>query len=320
MTSSRHHLRDILDRLAPLAGLIVLCAYFAATQEGFRTADNMWLIALQIAVVAIIAIAETFVIVAGGVDLSVGSVMALSSVVAALLLKEHGVPPLAAMAAGVGAGALCGLVNGVIITRMNLPPFIATLGMMGICRGVALSLTNGQAIAELGDTFQALGSGRIFGVMRVPVVVLLLTAIIAHVVLRKTTFGRYTYALGSNAEAARLSGVNVKGVMTLVFVLCGALTGLAGIILAGRLNIGQPTGGAGYELDAIAAAVIGGASLMGGRGTISGTLIGAFIMAVLRNGCDLQNVEVYWQQIIIGAIIILAVFGDTLRQRRAGKA
>ena len=312
--------RDLLDRLAPLAGLIILCVYFAATQEGFRTSGNLLLIGVQITVVAIIAIAETFVIVAGGVDLSVGSVMALSGVVAALLLQEHHASPLVAVLAGIGAGAICGLVNGLVITRMNLPPFIATLGMMGVCRGVALGITNGQAVSNLPDAFTQLGSGRIWGVIPIPVIVLLLTAIVAHIVLRTTTFGRYTYALGSNSEAARLSGVNVKGVLTLVFVLCGALTGLAGIILAGRVNSGQPTGGAGYELDAIAAAVIGGASLMGGRGTIAGTLIGAFIMAVLRNGCDLQNVEVYWQQIIIGAIIILAVFGDTLRQRRARKA
>jgi ribose transport system permease protein len=301
-------------------GLVVLCGYFAMTQTGFIAPTNLLTVALQISVVAIIAIAETFVIVAGGIDLSVGSVVAFSGVVAAVLMKSdhfHASPAVASLA-GIGVGAACGLANGLIITRMGLPPFIATLGMMGICRGLALSLTDGQAVSGLSESFGQLGNGRLAGILPIPVVMLILVAILAHILLRTTCFGRYTYALGSNAEAARLSGVNVKAYSTAIFTLCGALTGLAGIILAARLNIGQPTAGQGYELDAIAAAVIGGASLMGGRGTIGGTLIGAFIMAVLHNGCDLKNVGVYWQQIIIGAIIVVAVFGDTLRQRRRG--
>jgi len=370
--------RLVIDKAGPAAGLIILYVYFGATTKGFLSAGNHVNMGLQIAVVALLAIGETFVIVAGGIDLSVGSVLALSGVTTALLLasphpmrpaivvvggigvgalcglttallprRTHPVPVVVAIVgssvgallglatawlltrrdpvpvpvaigAGIGVGTLCGLVNGLLVTQADLPPFIATLGMMGICRGLAKIQTQAQNIDLSGATsFMRLGSGRIphgWGVP-IPVAVLLAVALIAFLVLRFTSFGRYCYAMGSNKEAARLSGVNVKLHTTAVYAVCGLLAGLAGVVQTTRISVGQPTGGAGYELDGIAAAVIGGASLMGGIGTIAGTMLGALIMAVLRSGCDLKGLSLEWQEVVIGAAIILAVLADRIRQR-----
>ncbi len=305
----------VLTTLAPAAGLVLLFGFFSLTTTGFLTRDNLITVGVQIAVVAILAIGETFVIVAGGIDLSVGSVLALAGMVTALLLLAD-FPPSLSVAAGIGIGALCGLVNGVLVTWARLPSFIVTLGMMGICRGAAQIPTQAQATDVLPEAFTRFGHERLLqGLLPVPVLVLLGVAAVSHFVLRYTRMGRYCYAMGSNLEAARLSGVNVRAYMTLVFVICGALCGLAGVVGAARLSIGDPTAGMGYELDAIAAVVIGGASLMGGIGTITGTMIGAFIMAILRNGCDLNNVEPYWQAVVIGAVIIVAVLVDRFRHR-----
>ncbi len=311
-------LRTIIARAGPAAGLIVLYLYFGSTTHGFFTKGNHVAMALQIAVVALLAIGETFVIVAGGIDLSVGSVLALSGVVTALLLtRPQPVPVAAAIAGGMGVGAVCGLVNGLLITQAQLPPFIVTLGTMGVCRGLAKIWTDAQNVdLSNAPAFTRLGSERLFADwVPVPVLVLLVVAVLAFLTLRFTAHGRYCYAMGSNKEAARLSGVNVKLHTTLVFVICGLLSGLAGVVQTARLGIGQPTGGAGYELDGIAAAVIGGASLMGGIGTISGTMLGALIMAVLRTGCDLKGLSQHWQEVVIGSAIVLAVLVDRIRQR-----
>jgi len=311
-------LRIIVGKAGPAAGLIILYLYFGATTQEFFTKDNHVAMALQIAVVALLAMGETFVIVAGGIDLSVGSVLALSGVTTALLLtREHPVPIVAAIGAGIGVGALCGLVNGLLITQAQLPPFIVTLGTMGVCRGLAKIWTEAQNIdLSNAQAFTRLGSERVLADwVPVPVLVLVTVALIAFLILRFTAHGRYCYAMGSNKEAARLSGVNVKLHTTIVFVTCGLLSGLAGVVQTARLGIGQPTGGAGYELDGIAAAVIGGASLMGGVGTISGTVLGALIMAVLRTGCDLKGLSQHWQEVVIGAAIVLAVLMDRIRQR-----
>ncbi len=310
--------RQALDRLAPLGFLVALAAFFGLRSSTFFTPDNLTNIAVQISVIAVIAIGETFVIVAAGIDLSVGSMCALTGVTSALLMKLGYAVPVA-MGAGVGMGLLWGLFNGVLVTRARLPSFIVTLGVMGIARGFALVLAKDQTISGLPPAFTSLGSLRVFDKVPLLVLVMVAVAILAHVILTRTRLGRYAYAMGSNVEATRLSGVNVGLYMTLLFVVCGGLAGLGGVMEAARTNIGQPTGGNLYELNAIAAAVIGGASLMGGQGSVTGTLIGAFVMAVLRNGCNLLGIPPSWQQILIGTIIIVAVLWDHLRQKRRGR-
>ncbi len=307
--------RRILDRMAPLAFLIALAALFGILKPRFLTLENLLNIAVQISVIAVIAIGETFVIIAAGIDLSVGSLVALCGVTAALLMKAGVAIPLAVLAA-VAMGAFWGLFNGLFVTRAKMPPFIVTLGVMGIARGLALVLAHDRTISGLPEAFGRLGSMRLFGTVPLLALVMIAVAAVAHVLLTRTRLGRYAYAMGSNLEAARLSGVNIGYYMTMLFVICGALAGLGGVMEAARTNIGQPTGGMMYELDAIAAAVIGGASLMGGEGSIAGTLVGAFIMAVLRNGCNLLVIPPSWQRIFIGAIIIIAVLWDQLRQAR----
>jgi ribose transport system permease protein len=312
---------QVLSGLAPAAGFVLLFVFFSGTAKGFLTTGNLTTIAVQIAVVAILAIGETFVIVSGGIDLSVGSVLALSGMTTALILTRwHDAPAgavvPASILAGIGVGALCGLINGLLVTYTGLPSFIVTLGMMGICRGLAKVPTDAQATPALTPDFTWVGSGRLLnGLLPVPVLILAVVAIASGLILRYTRLGRYCYAMGSNLEAARLSGVNIRFYMTVVFVICGLLAGLAGVVGTGRLTIGDPMAGRGYELDSIAAAVIGGASLMGGVGTIVGTMLGAFIMAVLRNGCDLKGISPHWQEVVIGCVIILAVLVDRLRHR-----
>ncbi|MCC6446197.1 MAG: ABC transporter permease [Armatimonadetes bacterium] len=303
----------LLEKLAPLVALIVLVTLLAVLSPTFRTTGNLWTVARQTAVICIIAIGETFVIIAGGIDLSVGSVAALAGAVGALaMLKIPSVP--VGILVGMLTGALCGFVNGFITARAQMPSFIATLGMMGIARGAALILSGGNPIFDLPKGFDYLGGGNLLGIP-FPVFLTALIAMIAYVVLAYTRLGRYTYAVGGNARAARLSGVNVDRQLIVVFTICGLLAGLAGVVLASRTASAQPTAGRSYELDSIAACVIGGASLMGGEGAVSGTLIGAFLMSVIRNGCNLLAINEYWQQVTIGAIIILAVFYDHLRKR-----
>jgi ribose transport system permease protein len=311
--------RQALDRLAPLFSLLVLSLLLGILKPTFFTAENLLNIAVQISVIAVIAIGETFVIVAGGIDLSVGSMVALCGVTTALLMKAGVAVPLAGIGA-VAVGVLWGLFNGLLVTRAALPPFIVTLGVMGIVRGLALAIANDQTVSGLPPSFVSLGSQRLWGAIPVLALVMAVVALAAHVVLTCTRLGRYAYAMGSNLEATRLSGVNTRACLTALFVICSGLAGLAGVMEAARTGIGQPTGGNLYELDAIAAAVIGGASLMGGQGSVSGTLIGALIMAVLRNGCNLLVIPPSWQRVFIGAIIIIAVLYDHLRQRRAAAA
>jgi ribose transport system permease protein len=307
--------RNLFERLAPLGFLLSLTILFSILSRRFLTLDNLFNIAVQISVIAVIAIGETFVIVAAGIDLSVGSMVALTGVVAALLMKAGASVPLAILC-GIATGAFWGLFNGLMVTRAKLPPFIVTLGVMGIARGLALAIARDRTISGLPPTFCALGSYRVLGTVPLLVLVMLAIAAFSHLVLTRTRLGRYAYAMGSNLEATRLSGVNTQLYLTLIFVLCTALAGLAGVMEAARTTIGQPTGGAMYELDAIAAAVIGGASLMGGEGSVPGTLIGAFIMAVLRNGCNLLVIPPSWQRVFIGTIIIVAVLWDHLRQQK----
>jgi ribose transport system permease protein len=321
---------DLIQKFAALAGLILLVIVFSFTSDAFLTTNNGVTLALQTTSIAFLGFGATCVIITGGIDLSVGSVLALAGVIAGMAVKG-GMPVAIAMALGVVAGGLCGLINGLIITRLKLPPFIATLGMMMVARGVALQITGARPVSGLGDDFGELGNGALMRILDVganglpkvvfpgipyPVIVMIVLAIAIAVLLMKTTFGRHLYAIGSNEEAARLSGVNVTRTKIGAYVLSGVLAGLCGCILMSRLVTAQPNEGVAYELDAIASAVIGGTSLMGGVGTISGTVIGAFIIGILRNGLNMNGVSSFIQMITIGLVIIVTVWIDQMRNRR----
>ncbi|MCO6450097.1 MAG: ABC transporter permease [Caldilineales bacterium] len=281
----------------------------------FFTRDNLLEITLQTAVIAIIAAGETFIIISAGIDLSVGAVFAASAVVGGLVLDATGSLPLA-LASTVGFGALLGLTNGVLITKLWVPPFIATLGMMGVARGLALILSNGIPIYGLPDAYKFIGQGRLFDIIPVPTVIMIAVFAVGYIIANRSRFGRFIYAIGSNAEAARLSGIKVVRVIIGVYIIGGLLAGLASIIESGRLGIIQPAGGNGYELLAIGAVVIGGTSLFGGEGSIIATLIGAIIMTTLRNGLNILGVNAFWQYVVNGAIIIAAIAIDQYRRRR----
>jgi ribose transport system permease protein len=291
-----------------LLGLLALVIVLWILTPHFLTISNLLNIAEQTAIIAVIAAGMTFVIITAGIDLSVGSVLAFSGVVLATTLHA-GVPLPIALLAGIAAGVLCGACNGLLITFGKLPPFIATLGMMSVARGAALLFTEGRPISGFADTFRYLATGKVLG-LPAPVIIMTGVFLIAHFVLTKTKLGRYAYAIGGNEEATILSGVNVKLYKTMIYGLCGGLSGLAAILLTARLNSAQPIAGIMYELDAIAATVIGGTSLMGGQGNVIGTLIGALIIGVLRNGLNLLSISSFTQQIVIGLVIIVAVLFD----------
>ncbi len=299
-----------------LAGLAFLGLTLALSTPHFLTVSNLLNVAQQTAINAVIAAGMTYVIISGGIDLSVGSIVALSGVLLAKALKADWPTPLA-LAVGLAAGAGCGVVNGLLVTRGRLPPFIATLGMMSVARGAALRLADGRPISGFEAGFRSLATAEPLGVP-MPAWLMLGVYAAGQFVLQRTALGRYVYAIGGNEEAARLSGVNVRLHKTVVYAVSGLAAGFGAILLTARLNSAQPTAGGLYELDAIAAAVIGGASLLGGAGSLVGTLIGALIMGVLRNGLTLLNVSSYVQQIVIGAAIILAVLMDLALKRRQG--
>lgn len=293
--------------------LVGLSAALWALTPYFLTVPNLLNIAEQTSINAIVAAGMTFVIVSGGIDLSVGSIVALSGVVLGGALQS-GLPLSLALALALGAGAACGLVNGALVSLGRLPPFIVTLGMMSIARGAALVFTEGRPVSGFDPGFRAVATGDVLGVPA-PIVVTVLVYLIAHAVLTRTTFGRYVYAIGGNEEATRLSGVSVRFHKTIVYGVSGLASAVAAVLLTARLNSAQPIAGMMYELDAIAATVIGGTSLMGGEGRLAGTLVGALIMGVLRNGLNLLGVSSFLQQIVIGLVIIAAVLIDTWLKR-----
>jgi len=296
-------------RLGTLLGLVLLCLVLWVLTPHFLTASNLLNVLEQTAINAIIAVGMTYVILSGGIDLSVGSLVAISGVVFASLVKA-GLPLPAALLAGVGTGATFGLLNGLLITLGRLPPFIATLGMMSVARGAALVFTDGRPISGFALGFRTLATGRLLGIPA-PVILTVVVYMAAHFLLARTRFGRYVYAIGGNEEATRLSGVAVRVHKTAIYGLSGVTSALAAVLLTARLNSAQPIAGIMYELDAIAATVIGGTSLMGGEGTLVGTLIGALIMGVLRNGLNLLGISSFLQQIVIGLVIIVAVLVDS---------
>jgi ribose transport system permease protein len=284
----------------------------------FLTFDNLINVFRQSSVNALLALGQLLVIITAGIDLSVGSILGLSCVLVAMMLKA-GVPWPMAIALAIAIGALLGLSNGLLLTKLRLPhPFIPTLGMMNVARGLAFVISGGFPISELPEGFRFLGSGTI---AYIPVPVILVVAVYAlfHVFLTRTTLGRDVYAIGGNKQAAIFSGIPVDRRLTMVYALSGGLAAFGAVVLAGRLNSGFPLAGDGAELDAIAAVIIGGASFFGGVGTVWGTLIGALIMGVLRNGLTLLNVSPNWQKVVIGIVIVAAVWIDVLRQRNARK-
>lgn len=291
-----------------MLALLLVCGILAALSPPFLTSDNLLNVARQISLNGILAVGVTYVLLTGGVDLSLGSVVALAGVVAASFAHPGDWPVVIPILAGILAGVICGGVNGVIITRGSVAPFIVTLGMMTIARGLALVISRGRPVSNLSPDFLLLG-GDIWGVP-VQALVLGVVALSSWLVLANLRCGRYLYAVGGNEEAAKAAGLNVGGIKTLAYCVSGGMAGLAGVVLAARITTGQPNAGVAYELDAIAAAVIGGTSLSGGVGTIGGTLLGALLMGVINNGLDLLNVSSYYQQIIKGVIIIGAVWLD----------
>ena len=302
-------------QIGTFAGLVALCLVLWAATPHFLTVSNLLNVLEQTSINAIVAVGMTYVIISGGIDLSVGSVLAVSGIALALAL-ESSVPAPAAIALALATGTACGLANGLLITFGRLPPFIATLGMMSVARGAALMLAEGRPISGFSEGFRALATARVLTIIPAPVLLTAVVYFVAHFVLVRTVFGRATYAIGGNEEAARLSGVHVRFHKTAVYGVAGLTSAVAAILLTARLNSAQPTAGTMYELDAIAATVIGGTSLLGGEGTLVGALIGALIMGVLRNGLNLLNVSSFFQQVVIGAVIIGAVLIDMSLKRR----
>ena len=294
--------------------LLLIWVVLSFMSPYFFTVSNLFEITLQAAVFAILAAGETFVIFSGGIDLSVGSVFAFASIVGGLAFQATG-SALLAILGSIVAGIIAGLVNGLFITQLKVPPFVATLGMMGIGRGLALIFCQGIPIYGLTEGYMWLGQGKLFGVIPVPTLIVFIIFLLAFCVLKFTKFGRFTYAIGSNAEATRLSGININRVTLGIYMVSGMLSAVAGVIESARLGTIQPAGGNGYELLAIGAVVIGGTSLFGGEGEIIATLIGALIVTTIRNGLNILGVYAFWQYVVNGLIIITAVAIDQFRRR-----
>jgi ribose transport system permease protein len=311
------------QKLLAFASLILLLIYFSFASPAFMQTDNMINILQATAVNGVLAIASTFVIITAGIDLSVGTLMTFTAVMAGVFLTYWGLPMWTGVVAAIGTGALAGAISGTLIAKLKIPPFIATLGMMQAWKGLSLVVSADKPI-YFNDTenFYRISQDSLIGYVLpwLPIpnagLILLVLAIVASIVLKSTALGRYTYAIGSNEEAVRLSGVNVDAWKIAIYSMSSAICGIAGLLLASRINSAQPALGQGYELDAIAAVVIGGTSLSGGTGTILGTIIGAFIMSVLTNGLRILSVAQEWQFVVTGLIIILAVYTDILRRKR----
>jgi len=310
---------DTMRRLMAFAGLIIMFIAFSLASPNFLQFSNVVGIFIATAVNGVLALGVTFVIITAGIDLSVGTVMTLAAVMTGVFITNMGLPIPIGILGGLLAGALAGLTNGFAIAKMKIPPFVATLGMLYIAKGLSLVISGLKPI-YFNDTpaFNKIMMGSIIPGLDIPNMILIFfgAAIIAHIILTKTILGRYTFAIGSNEEATRLSGVNVDLWKMAVYTLAGLFSGLAGVMIAGRLNSAQPALGAGYELEAIAAVVIGGTALSGGEGTILGTVIGAFIISTLTNGLRIMSIPQEWQIVITGAIVILAVWVDILRRRQ----
>jgi ribose transport system permease protein len=300
--------------LSTFSGLFLLALVFTILSPYFFSVNNLLTVATQTAVIAIIAVGQTYVLITGGIDLSIGSNIALSAMIAGLIMRANLPIPLAVLA-GLMTGVVSGAISGSLIALGNIPPFIATLGLMTIVRGLAFTLTQGVPIANLPQGFTRFwGTGNTFGIPN-PVIIMVILVILFGFILAKTKLGRHVYATGSNFEAARLSGVNTKKTIVVVYIFSGLLAAFAGLIMTARIISAQPAAGDGYELDAVASSVIGGTSTMGGEGTVAGTFIGAFIIGILRNGLNLVGVSPFIQKIVIGIVIVASVFLERIRRK-----
>ena len=301
---------SLLEKIIPFIGLILLVVVISVLNTAFLDLSNLLNLLRQVSINGLIAFGMTFVILTGGIDLSVGSILALSSAFTAILITS-GLDPIVALIVGVLGGFLLGVFNGVLVTFGSMAPFIATLATMTIFRGLTLVITDGNPITDLGVSylFQLFGKGYFFGIP-VPAVTMIIVFIVLAIILQKTTFGRHTYAIGGNEVASKISGIKVNKVKILIYGISGLMSALAGAILTSRLNSAQPTAGTSYELDAIAAVVLGGTSLTGGKGRIVGTLIGVLIIGVLNNGLNLLGVSSFYQQVVKGIVILIAVLID----------
>ncbi|WP_438821612.1 ABC transporter permease [Larkinella terrae] len=305
-----------MGRYGIFIAFILVCVVLSVVTPKFLTVSNLLIVVTQVSINALLAFGVTFVILTGGIDLSIGSTVAVTSVVAAMFAHPDSYPVIVPILTGLAAGLLLGAFNGLVITKSKVPPFIVTLGTMTIGRGLALILSKGRPISNLSDSFNFIGGGQLAGIPT-PIIILIVFFIICSVVLKKTVLGRYMYAVGGNEPAAKASGIQLNKVKMVVYTLCGGLAALAGILLTSRITTGQPNAGVGFELDAIAAAIIGGTSTTGGTGTMTGTLIGALLIGVISNGLDLMNVTSYYQQVVMGIIIIGAVVLDSLNQNKS---
>jgi ribose transport system permease protein len=302
---STQKLRELLQRFGLILSFLLLCVVLTLLSDRFLTVNNAVNVLRQSTINGIIAVGMTFVILTAGIDLSVGATLALSTVVTANLLQQ-GIPVLLAVLLGLVLGAAVGFLNGLIITKARVPPFVATLGMMTVGRGLALTYTQGRPITGLPEAFRFIGTGSL-GPIPMPIVIAGLTFLVGWVVLSRTRIGEYIYAIGNNPVAARYAGIATDSYITFVYVLAGLLSALAGMILVARLNSAQPTAGLGYEFDAIAAVVVGGTSFAGGEGSLGGTLLGVLVIAVINNGLNLLNVSSFYQPVVTGIVIALAL-------------
>ena len=311
-----------LAQLGPVVALVLLAAFFALQAPNFVTAANLTNVLQQVSITAVAAVGATVVILVAGIDLSVGAVVALTGSVAALYMQHAILPP--GLAAGVAVlltvvvAVACGLLNGLLVTVARVPAFIATLATLTALRGIALLITNSYPISIKNPTFTQIGLGKV-GPVPIPVIIMAAMFAIGYVILHRLKIGRRIYAVGGNKEAARLSGIRVSRVLLFAFTFAGLCAGIASLILTAKLSSGQPAGSVGFELDVIAAVVVGGTSLFGGRGRLAGTFLGALVIAVLGNGLTLMNVPFYWQQIVTGAVVVVAVVLDRLTRGEPGE-
>jgi len=305
-----------LSNMTSVIALLVLCVAISIAEPAFRTVGNMINILQQVTVIAVIALGINVVIFTGGIDISVGSVVGFTGIIMGKIIVEKGLFPVLGVAAALSIGILCGTFNGIMIAKFKLQPMIATLAMMSMARGAALTLADGQTITGYSDGFRWIGVG-VIGSTQIPVQILfmILFYILAYYLMRYRKFGRYIYSIGGNEEATRLSGINVDKYKMLAYTISGFCSAVASVILVAKLNSAQSTAGENYEMDAIASCVIGGTSLLGGFGSVWGTFVGAVIMIVIRNGLNLLNVSSNLQKLVIGVVILLAVLADSIRHR-----
>lgn len=309
----KDNLTHILKNYGMIIAFVLVCVILWALTPFFLTPSNLLNVVRQSSIIGVMAVGVTFVILSGGIDLSVGSVMAVSGMIAAGTMQNGG-GIFAGILVALGVGIAAGLVNGLLVTKAGITPFVVTLGMMSIARGATLIYSNGYPISGFSETFRFIGGGVILGIP-FPVIIFFFVVLVGWAVLTQTRLGRYTYAIGGNEETVKLSGINSDFFKTMVYVISGATAAISALILTSRLNSAGPTAGLTYELTVIAAVVIGGTSLSGGRGTVWGSLIGALLIAVINNGMNLLGISPYFQELVRGVIIILAVYVDRLREQ-----